>query len=279
NTAGDAGDGTNNEACTEHTNNNDEDVISDFTDTADQGNPLADLDGGETKCGCCPEQGGDNGEDIDEFSSEAFGLGFTEQGLEDRRNQGWATAAERCIGKGPTDECVHAPDVQTPVVACLRYALVDRFPVDFSLATGRFLQAIDGFLLICQGVWRRIHEVGQWFGRTVEKQSNAQPGTEHHGDPGKPRELWFLIVFAQFDFAVFTKGDIEHHEQPNTHGEVEQPAHIFHRPGKGDAGHRCHGLWTNQPPQYKRNDNRTGHGKDCFIDAEIALFVVNSHTG
>ena len=73
----------------------------------------------ETQCGCCPEQGGDNGEDIDEFSSEAFGLGFTEQGLEDRRNQGWATAAERCIGQGTTDERVHAPDVQTPVGSLL----------------------------------------------------------------------------------------------------------------------------------------------------------------
>src|SRR5699024_2826681 len=127
--------------------------------------------------------------------------------------------------KRTTDKCIHAPDMKTPVIAGLRNTLVNRFAINFRSLTSGLLQSINGFLLRRCCVWRRVNEVGQWFGRPIEKQSYAEACTEHHCNPREARELGFLLVFSKSDFAVFAERHVQHDKQTYPHGGVEQPAH------------------------------------------------------
>src|SRR5699024_12089260 len=87
------------------------------------------------------------------------------------------------------------------------------------------------------------------------------------------------MVFTEFDLAVFTKGHIEHDEQPHTHGGVEQPAHVFHRPGEGNTSHRGDCFRADNPPEHKTDNQCRCDPKNGFINGEFSVFIVNANPG
>src|SRR5699024_3811359 len=108
-----------NKARPQYSNDHDEHVVANRSDAADEGDTLTDLYCREAKGGCRAKECCNDRKNVDQFPSKAIGLRFAEQCLEDRRNECWASATERCIGQCTTDERVHAPDVQAPVIARL----------------------------------------------------------------------------------------------------------------------------------------------------------------
>ncbi|MNW60084.1 hypothetical protein D3C74_380430 [compost metagenome] len=85
---------------------------------------------------------------------------------------------------------------------------------------------------------RRRDEVAQRLKRAVEDQANAQPRSEEHRNPGNCRELGNAVIGAEADLPRRTIADHQHENDDSNHGEIEEPAEVFHDPALHGRSHQ-----------------------------------------
>jgi hypothetical protein len=168
--------------------------------------PSAIWDAPEAERGTRPEQGGDDGEDVDDFAGPPV-HGLAEQRPEDGGDQSGVAADVGGVGDGEAEDSEDGPGVGSPVEE-------------------RVLEGTDrGVLRAGLGeAVRRGREVADRLGDAVADQADAHDGGDDHRQPGQGAEFGSVVGAAEDDGAEAAEG--EPHQQDDAaegDGEVDPP--------------------------------------------------------
>ncbi len=203
------------------------------------------------------EERGDDGERVDE-PAEGAGRGVgAEHRRERRADQDGQVLAEAEVGHRAAHHGVHGPAVEAPVE--VRVAQRDQ---------RRFLG-----LWLGQAV-RRRGPVRDRLRDAVEEQAGAQPGGEHHRDPGERAELRPRVVRAQPDGAPRVQHQDDAEGQRAEGDQHEGPAEVADHPAQALAHDRAQARRGEEAPADEARDQRCRAPEDGRVDIlEVPLHV------
>ena len=164
NTLAHAGCGGEQEGDAEHDNDADDQGVAGVIDPVDDLHARGNLAGTDTQGGSGTEDGGEDGQDVDELTEPALGEAVADQRDERGAQQLLAPQAEGAVGDGQADDGVQRPRVEAPVEERRREGLAH-----VALRAPR----------------HAVAEEGQRLSGSVEHQADAHTGGEHHRDPGE----------------------------------------------------------------------------------------------
>ena len=106
------------------------------------------------------------------------------------------------------------------------------------------------------------------FGYTVEHQSDAHAGGEHHRDPGNGTEFGLLAVLAQRDVAELAEGQPQDKDDEQGSQDHKEPAGVLHDPVQGRGGGSREAVTAHEAPDHKGDGDDAGDPERYLVERE-----------
>nr|WP_306509339.1 hypothetical protein [Corynebacterium xerosis] len=161
------------------------------------------------------EDGGEDGQDVDELAQPPAGAPLADQRGAGGGDELRPAHAERRVGDGAADDGVRRPRDWPPVQQRMRESVL-----------GAARRAAGDAVAV----------VAERLVAAVEQQPDAHAGGEHHGDPPAGGELGLLAVAPQADVPERRERQGDHRDEEHHGGDDERPPERVDEPRERRRG-------------------------------------------